>query len=191
MTSPQTSRPPALGSYHRFEENDTAFLYNGFPFPQTATSWSSQANDTVSDHYAYFSGNPGDTAVITFTGVSVGVGQYAETRGGYAELFIDGASQGVVDTYRRDPTVLAVYYHNLTNTSHTLTITVLGQANPRATSDLVYLDYIDVWDGSPLPYGTFEEQDGRLYRSFRWFLNSNPQASGGQFLQDGTTGTAS
>ncbi len=192
FTTPATEPaiPPSIGSFHRTEEYDPAILYNGYPFAQTSTTWVSDFNDVVSDHYTYRSGNPGDTAVFTFTGVSAAVGFYAERRGGYAEIFLDGVSQGVVDTYRRDPTVLPVTFDNLANTSHTLTIEVLGQANPLATADNVYLDYIDVWDGAPLPDGTFEELDGRLYRSFRWTRQNDAQASGGYYLQDAITGAA-
>ena len=44
-------------------------------------------------------------------------------------------------------------YRNLANATHTLTITVLGQASPFATANRVYLDYVDAWDGAPLPNG--------------------------------------
>jgi uncharacterized membrane protein len=193
FTSPATgpaTPPPAIGSFHRYEENDHTILYNGVPFPQTAQSWDSGFNDTVSDHYTYLSGNAGDTAELTFTGTAAIIGFYAETRGGYAEIFLDGVSQGIVDTYRRDPTTLPIYLQDLADTTHTLTITVLGQANPSATTDNVYLDYIDVWDGTALPDGSFEELDGRIYRSYRWSLLSNAAASGGQYLQDAVTGSA-
>jgi hypothetical protein len=188
-TGPATP-PPVVGSFHRYEENDHAILYNGFPFPQTAPSWVSGFNDVVSDHYYYVSGNPGDTAELTFTGTAAIVGFYGAAQGGYAEIFLDGVSQGVVDTYRRDATTLSFQVEDLADTGHTISVTVLGQNNPLASSDNVYIDYIDVWDGSPLPDGTFEELDGRIYRSFRWSLLSNAQASGGQYLQDAITGAA-
>ncbi|MBX3059649.1 MAG: VCBS repeat-containing protein [Anaerolineae bacterium] len=182
--------PPTIGSFHRYEENAAGILYNGVPFPQTANTWSSEFNDVVSDRYMYSSGNPGDTISFTFNGVSVGVGLYGAIQSGYAEIFIDGVSQGIIDAYRRDPTTVSAYYHNLAPGSHTLTINVLGQKNPFANNDLVQLDYIDVWDGTALPDGTFEELDERIQRSFRWALNSSPQASGGQYLQDAITGAA-
>lgn len=188
-TEPATP-PPVIGSFHRYEEYDPSILYNGFPYPQTETSWSREFNDTISGHYLHNSDTAGDTVQFDFTGTAVIVGLYAETRGGYAELFLDGVSQGVIDTYRRRPTVLPLTFDGLANTGHTLTMTVLGQANPYATNDLVYLDYIDVWDGTPLPDGTFEEVDGRLYRSYRWSLINDAQASGGQYLQDAITGSA-
>ncbi|MCL4266411.1 MAG: VCBS repeat-containing protein [Anaerolineae bacterium] len=188
-TEPATP-PPTIGSFHRHEENDLSILYNGFSFPQTDTTWSSDLNDVVSDHYMVDSGTAGDTISFTFSGVSVGVGFYASTQSGYAEILIDGVSQGIVDTYRREPTILPVYFHNLPNTSHTLTINVLGQKNPFASNDVVHLDYIDVWDGTSLPDGTFEEVDARLHRSYRWSLENNTQASGGQFLEDAITGYA-
>jgi uncharacterized membrane protein len=192
FTVPATepANPPTIGNFHRYEENEPTILYNGFPFPQTDTTWISEFNDAVSDHYTYYSSTAGDTISFTFNGVSVGVGFYAETHGGYAEIFIDGLSQGIVDTYRRNPTTLSRYYHNLTPGSHTLSINVLGQKNPYATADDIYLDYLDVWDGTPLPDGTFEEIDSRLQRSYRWSLESDPQASGGQYLQDGITSYA-
>ncbi len=182
--------PPTIGSFHRYEENAAGILYNGVPFPQTANTWSSEFNDVVSDRYMYSSGNPGDTISFTFNGVSVGVGLYGAIQSGYAEIFIDGVNQGIIDAYRRDPTTVSVYYHNLAPGSHTLTINVLGQKNPFANNDLVQLDYIDVWDGTALPDGTFEELDERVQRSYRWALNSSPQASGGQYLQDAITGSA-
>jgi uncharacterized membrane protein len=184
------TQPPVIGSFHRYEENDPAVFYNGFPFTQTTTTWFSEFNDAVSDHYAYRSGNPGDTAALTFDGTAVGVGFYADRFSGYAEIFLDGVSQGVYDLYRRDAAIVPVYFHNLPAASHTISVTVLGQANPYATSDDVYIDYFDVWDGVPLPDGTFEELDDRVYRSFRWSLLTHAQASGGQYLQDGITSLA-
>ncbi|MCB0058642.1 MAG: hypothetical protein KDE45_16515, partial [Caldilineaceae bacterium] len=44
--------------------------------------------------------------------------------------------------------------------------------------------------GTPLADGTFEEVNGRLYRTYRWSLLNDAQASGGQYLQDGITGAA-
>jgi uncharacterized membrane protein len=194
FTTPATEAatpPPVIGSFHRYEEYDPAILYNGFPFTRTATTWAREANDTVSGHFTHLSGAPGDTASLAFTGTGVGVGFYAERRGGLAEIFIDGASQGVYDTYRRDPGTMAVYFHDLPDAAHTISVTVLGQANPLATTDNVYVDYFDVWDGVPIAQGSFAEVDERVLRSYRFSLMSNPQAGGGQYLQDGTTGAAS
>ena len=138
-----------------------------------------------------WSATAGDTATFAFSGVEVGVGFLGSRFGGRAEIFIDGVSRGVIDTYRTEDDLLSVYYDGLAAGPHTLAITVLGTSHPNASGTRVYLDYIDVWDGTPLPDGTFEQDDSRVLRSPDWYTQADVNASGGSYAGEGLLNQAS
>ncbi len=182
--------PPATGAFQRYEEDWPDILYNGVPYTQTVTTWTRLNNSTAfgaSNGQVIWSRTANDEISFAFDGVTVGVGFWATNSGGNAEVFIDGISQGIVDTYRRDRDTLSLYYDGLAAGPHTLTVRVLGSSHPNSTNNDVNLDFIDVWDGSVLPDGSFEEFDSRVLRSNNWDLVTNAAASGGFFAQDGTS----
>ncbi|HSN75257.1 MAG TPA: hypothetical protein VL334_09240, partial [Anaerolineae bacterium] len=187
--------PPAIGAFQRYEEDWPAVLYNGLPYTTTVASWTRLDNSTVggaSRGQVIWSGTANDTITFTFSGVAVGVGLLADRFGGRAEVFLDGVSQGVIDTYRADNDFLSVYYDGLAGGPHTLTATVLGTSHPNASGTRVYLDYIDVWNGTPLGNGTFEQDDSRVLRSLGWDLGvTDANASGGSYARDGLVSYAS
>ena len=117
------------------------------------------------------------------------VGFAAGTASGEAEIFIDGDSQGVVDLYRHDDTDVSFTFDNLISATHTISVSVLGTKNPLASQARVNLDYFEVWDGTPMDDGAFEEDNARVWRSGGWSYVSNAAASGGQYLRS-TTGVA-
>ncbi|MBK8987727.1 MAG: VCBS repeat-containing protein [Chloroflexi bacterium] len=180
--------PPIPGSFARYEEEHPDFLFNGLPYAVTARTWTRDSSFVYSeagDGQVIYSRTAGDTASLTFAGVWASVGFFTNQNSGQAEIFVDGVSQGVVDLYSNEDDVVSFSY-NLTPGSHTLSVTVLGTANPLAGNQNVYLDYVDVWDGSPLPDGTFEELDGRILRSGGWAATANASASGGMFIEAGS-----
>ncbi|NJM06774.1 hypothetical protein HC891_12200 [Candidatus Gracilibacteria bacterium] len=99
---------------------------------------------------------------------------------------IDGVSRGVIDTYSPSDNVLSVVYPDLGPGTHTLTLTVLNQKHSSASDTRVHLDYIDVWDGTALPDGTFEHDDPRLIPSSNWTVATQTQARSGSYLQGGS-----
>ncbi|MBK8932347.1 MAG: VCBS repeat-containing protein [Chloroflexi bacterium] len=179
--------PPAPGSFARYEEEQPDFLFNGLPYAVTARTWTRDGSilySEASDGQAIYSRTAGDTASLAFTGAWASVGFFTNANSGQAEIYLDGVSQGIVDLYSNEDDVISFSY-NLTPGPHTLTVTVLGAANPLAGSQNVYLDYVDVWDGSALAEGAFEELDGRVLRSGGWEAVANASASGGQYIETG------
>ena len=100
---PSTRRRPSA-SFQRYEEDWPAILYNGQPYTSTVTTWTRVNNSTVygaSGGQVIWSGTVGDTVTFAFNGVKVGAGFMADRFGGKVEIFVDGVSRGVIDTYRR------------------------------------------------------------------------------------------
>jgi uncharacterized membrane protein/PKD repeat protein/uncharacterized protein YegL len=174
--------PPVREGVVRYEEDDPALLYNGVPFEQTATSWNMGAITSASAGYGAWSLTADDTVSLTFDGQWVSLGFATRNSGGLAEIFINGVSQGIVDTYSRYDDTLSLAYE-LTPGTHTISMTVLGQRNDFSSANWVRLDYIDVWDGTPMPEGSFEENDGRLHLSGGWSTFNDAAASGGQYIR--------
>jgi uncharacterized membrane protein len=179
--APFTDPNPAPGSINRYEEEHPAILYNGAPYPQTAQGWSRQSVASASDGQYLRSATAGDSVSFDFTGTWVNLGFYTDNWGGYAEIFIDGQSQGVVDLYRREATAVTHFFPNLTPGNHTVSVTVLGSSGPFASGNRVQFDFVEFGDGSGLDDGAFEQDDGRILRSGSWVTENNANASGGSF----------
>ncbi|HFC12352.1 MAG TPA: hypothetical protein ENJ56_05870, partial [Anaerolineae bacterium] len=167
----QNSR--ALTDFIRTDNDDPAITYNG--------SFSTLFITNRYGDYPDRSNTLGDSISFTFTGPWVNVGLVGHSTGGNAEIFIDGVSQGIVDTYRSQTRDLDFIFDGLVNASHTISVSVLATSNPLATNSYVNFDFIDVWNGTPLPQGAFEEDsDPFLYTSN--FTNRNDaDASAGHF----------
>jgi uncharacterized membrane protein len=181
---------PAPGSVNRYEEDHPATRYNGVPYTQTAQSWSRISGivaGSASDSQYLRSQTAGDAISFDFEGSWLNLGFYGDRFSGYAEVFIDGNSQGIVDLYRREETLISFFFPDLTPGSHTLTITVLGNSNPFAANTRVQFDYVDFGDGTGLDHGAFEEDDARILRNVTgWITESNANASGGSFIRSGS-----
>ncbi len=185
---------PPVGGITRFEEDHPEIRYNGVVYPHTAQSWNrvEGINGTrASDGQYLYSAAAGDTISFDFEGPWIGVGFVTDRFGGQAEIAIDGTLMAEADLYTRESDTESFYFDNLGAGTHTLTITVLGTRHPNALNSRVYLDYLDVWDGQPLPEGTFEETDGRIFYSNGWSHFTNAEASEGGFAATGSSdGTA-
>lgn len=125
----------------RIEADDPRITYGG--------TWKSKRIARASAGHARRAQAAGRTASLTFTGTWVSLGLLGRTSSGQAEVFLDGVSQGVMDTYRRNDAVVAWTFSDLVSGTHTVQITVLGQRNAASSNKWVFLDYIDVWDGTP------------------------------------------
>ncbi len=162
----------------RYEENNPALIFN--------PAWTRGTFNWASGGFASYHDANGSTVSLTFDGTWLGLGFATRTSAGLAEIFIDGQSRGVVDTYSRSDSTLSVYYDDLAPGSHTVTVTVLGSRNPNSTANWVRLDYIDVWDGSDMAQGTIEQDNTRIHRSTNWTQYSNAAASGGTYIRSGS-----
>ena len=186
--------PPAIGAFQTLRRRLARDLYNGAPYTTTVTTWTRLDNITsgaTSGGQVIWSTTASDTASFAFDGVKVGVGFLGSRFGGRAEIFIDGVSQGVIDTYRNEDEMISFYYDGLAAGPHTLAINVLGTSNSNASGARVYLDFIDVRDGTPLPDGTFKQDDSRVLRSGDWYNEANVNASGGSYGREGLLNQAS
>jgi hypothetical protein len=94
--------------FTRFEDDNSALLYNGLPFTVTNPSWT-RVNPVLagaaSEGQYIYSNTADDTVSLTFDGVWAAVGFYKEDLAGMAEVFVDGVSQGIVDTYSTEDDV--------------------------------------------------------------------------------------
>lgn len=183
---PFYSPPPDTGII-RYEENAPEVLYNGFPLATTGASWDDRPYAYASGGYGARSNVAGDTISLTFTGAWINLGLLTDSGGGETEIFIDGVSQGIVDTYSAMPDAFSRIYDNLISATHTLSLTVLGTGNPGSSNTYLLLDYIDIWDGTPMPAGTFEHDNRRVYVSDNWSLKSNPAASSATYIRSDRT----
>ncbi|MCB9418991.1 MAG: hypothetical protein H6667_04265 [Ardenticatenaceae bacterium] len=164
-----------IGGFTRTEQDDTAVLYTG--------TWSNITNARASGGNYYRNNVAGSTTQFNFSGTWLNIGFLGSILGGQAEIAIDSVSQGVFDLYRREDTAVSFVFDGLSSGSHSLTITVLSTANPSSSNKFVSLDYIDAWDGSALPDGTFEQDDARVIANPGWSTISDANASGGSYMR--------
>jgi len=174
FTLADTTEIEVTTAVSRTENNSGAISYGG--------SWSSWAFTQASAGDVNRSATSGNTAAFTFTGEWFGVGFIGGTNAGKVEIYLDGISQGIFDLYRNGFEPISLYYSNLTNTSHTISITVLADHNPLSSGNQVQLDYFDYWDGDALPEGVFEQDSSQVFLSSGWGNENNAAASGGSYM---------
>ncbi len=152
--------PPLLQGVVRYEEDDPALIYNGYPYTQTTrcwlNCWDMRFQGAASGGYLAYSNQPGEWVALTFYGSWVGAGFYPAN--GEAEIFLDGISQGTViftDTQG------SVYFGGLVTDTHTISVSVV--------SGPINFDFFDVWDGTLTPDGWYDanldEHNGPYYFS--------------------------
>ena len=169
----------------RYEEYHPAIQYNGHELRSRPQSWYFEMPNQVSKSGVISSNTANDQISFRFEGQWLNLGFRTRNQGGLAEVAIDGISQGTIGLYSAVEDVRSFQYGGLVPGSHTLTITVLGQPDPPASDSYIYLDYIDVWDGSPLPDGyvnvVHSQPSNRLHFSARVMDIPNPNAYQGDF----------
>lgn len=103
--------------------------------------WKGVTNSSASGGTLRTNPTAGSTASLTFSGTSVGWVTVTGPGWGKAEVFIDGASKGVVDLYAvavRYQTIKS--YSGLASGSHTIMVKVLGTKNASSTANTVAVD---------------------------------------------------
>ena len=181
---------PPLTGVTRFEADHPDVRYNGQPLTVAAASWIRIANifgDRASAGEYIYSATAGDAASFDFDGDWLGIGFATDRFGGQAEILIDGIIVDTIDLYSRYEDTASRYYRDLGPGPHSVTINVLGTGHPNSSGTRVHLDFFDVWDGLPLPDGTIEDDDERLFYSDGWNRSLTPDASGGSFAVNGAT----
>ncbi|MBI1297674.1 hypothetical protein GC175_22280 [bacterium] len=156
----------------RYEETDAGVSFNG--------AWNNVNSGNYSGGSALRSEGLGNTATFTFTGTWLEIGLGETTDAGKVEVSIDSVSQGIFDLYGRDETS-ALIFGNLTNSQHVVQLNVVTQDNPFSNRNWVALDYLTVWDGSALPTGVFEHDDGRVLSSNGWSTSNDADAGAGNY----------
>lgn len=159
--------PPTPSGFTRYEEYHPAFTYNGYGYFQRPQGWNENLIVPIlSDAGMMWSSVASDTISLQFSGVWASLGFRQWSDGGRAEIFVDGASVGTIGLYSTTNDLKSFQIGGLVPGPHTLNIVVLGQPDPPGISHMVYLDYVDVWDGAPLSDGFVNAQrrnaDGRL-----------------------------
>ena len=180
--------PPSFTGFVRFEEDHPALRYNGYDFLHRPLSWSI-SNEPQPSEYAYMSSSTiSDTITLTFDGSWLNIGLRTRNRGGLADVSIDGVSYGTINSY--DPAFdVTSYQYDLIEGTHTLTITVLDQSDPVNLYNDFYLDFIEIWDGSPVT-DNFQnarksEESGRVYVSSSTIDATHENAIQGDWVSPG------
>ncbi len=89
--------PPVYTGIVRYEADNPAITYNGYPLRTMPRSWDASILSNASDTTVVGSTTLSDTVSFTFDGRWVSIGVRARSGGGYAEVFIDGTSYGIID----------------------------------------------------------------------------------------------
>ncbi|NUM47307.1 MAG: hypothetical protein HUU38_21620 [Anaerolineales bacterium] len=164
----------------RTEDTNSAITYTGI---WTVVSGVTTIRSSNSDHTWADAAN--EKATLVFDGTWVHIGFVTAQSGGQAEVFVDGISQGLVDTFARDNGVKSYVFDGFTDTTHTLDIVVTGTRHPNATNFQVRLDFIDTWDGTLYADGLVEQDSPRIWKSGDTVTVVDANASGGTYMEDG------
>ncbi|CAG0927925.1 hypothetical protein TFLX_00702 [Thermoflexales bacterium] len=159
--------PPAPSGITRYEEYHPAITYNGYDYFHRLQSWNENLIVPIMSDGGLVSSNAASNTIsLTFDGVWASIGFREVSDGGRAEIFVDGISYGTTGTYSSTNGLKSFEIGGLVSGTHTLDIVVLGQPDPPGVGRTIYFDYVDVWDGNPLPDGFVNAQrrsaDGRL-----------------------------
>lgn len=138
--APQPVPPaaPVVTTITRYEQDNAAVAYTGTWFPN-GSGFNSGGTATMAM-------DAGSQAKLTFTGTAVKWIGFSDPWSGIAQVYLDGALAGTVDTYAADQKTQFVQYSvaNLSNTSHTLTIIATGTHSAQSGGAWVWVDAFDV-----------------------------------------------
>jgi uncharacterized membrane protein/PKD repeat protein len=181
---------PATGEHYeqaapsgviRLEEDHPNLRYNGYPAHTMPQSWSfaSTLRET-SGGWRASSNTVGNTLSLDFDGTFVGAGFQSSGSSGVVEIFIDGISRGTFNTAGGAGNVSSIYFDDLAEGSHTISVTVV--------SGTVMPDFIDIWDGQTTAGGWYngdlEDYSGRFHFSYKgwWTRVTSQYALEGDYL---------
>ncbi len=167
--TPPFYQEPVYSGIVRYEEYHPGISYSAADYFHRPRTWGVSTTGGNSGLADVNSNTISDTVSLTFDGRWVNLGFRARSNGGQAEVFIDGVSHGIVGLYAPSEILTSFQFGGLVTGTHTLDLVLLGQPDPPSTGSYVYLDYIDVWDGTLMPDGYVNVQrsvpSGRLHYS--------------------------
>ena len=139
-----------LGTTHNASSDTTviadAFRAGGVTIDETANAlkynnWAGKADANASDGKYRFGNNARAVARFTFTGTSVEWLTATGPNYGQAQVWLDETDMGVFDFYAAAPQWQVVRsFTNLSSTTHTLEIKVLGTKHANSTGKAVIID---------------------------------------------------
>ena len=135
---PPTPAPTTTATVVRYEQDNPAIQLSGNWLPNSGAFNSGGSSILAMDQ--------GSQARFTFTGTGVQWIGYRDAWSGIAQVYLDGALQGTIDTYSAGQQAQAVVYaiSGLGNTSHNLTLVVAGTRNANSGGTWVWVDAFDV-----------------------------------------------
>jgi len=189
--SPPTSTPASVTpapttTVVRYEQNNAAVQLTGTWFPNSGGFNSGGS--------AVLATNQGSQATFTFTGTGVNWIGYRDQWSGIAQVYLDGALKGTIDTYSANALAQTVVYSvsGLSNASHNLTIVVTGTRDAKSGGAWVWVDAFDVsvpsttTTSSPAastspstPIRIEQNAAAVVYTGGTWYTNTTAPCSGG------------
>ena len=168
--------PPAVAVTH-YEETDASASYSA-GWEQSNPNWFGWSGGTARDSFV-----PGAQATFSFTGTSVSWIGFRSGLSGIARVSVDGVLVPDVDLFAKTDEVSTRVFTQtgLTNSRHTLTISVTGQKNNDAVLNDVQVDAFEV----PAPIiSRLQETDPAITYTAGWIEDTTKSWSS-------TTATAS
>jgi hypothetical protein len=133
-----TPGPSTSTAVVRYEQNNPAVQLTG--------NWLPNSGAFNSGGSAILAMDQGSQARFTFTGTGVQWIGFRDAWSGIAQVYLDGALQGTIDTYSAGQQAQAVVYSisGLGNASHNLTLVVAGTRNANSGGSWIWVDAFDV-----------------------------------------------
>jgi hypothetical protein len=122
----------------RTEQNNPAVNYSGI--------WVLNTNPVQSGGTAVLATDFGSSATIAFMGTGIKWIAYRDPWSGIANIYLDGAKTGTMDTYSAQEQAQAAGYSvdGLNSGAHTLTIEVTGTHSANSHGSWIWVDAFDV-----------------------------------------------
>jgi len=186
--APPPPTPAPTTTVTRYEQNA--------PSVQLTGNWYPNNGSFNSGGSAVMAMDAGSQAKFTFTGTGVNWIGYRDQWSGIAQVYLDGALKGTVDTYSANELAQTVVYSvsGLSNATHTLTINVTGTMDANSAGEWVWVDAFDVTvpssttptgpsptapPTSSTPYRIEQNNSAVVYSGGTWFANTTAPCSGG------------
>ena len=150
-STPLPAPPPAVTPTPAPTTTTTAVRYEqNNPAVQLTGNWLPNSGAFNSGGSAILAMDQGSQARFTFTGTGVQWIGYRDAWSGIAQVYLDGALQGTIDTYSAGQQAQAVVYSlsGLSKASHNLTLVVAGTHNANSGGAWVWVDAFDVSSAS-------------------------------------------
>ncbi|MBE0417456.1 MAG: hypothetical protein IBX63_06810 [Coriobacteriia bacterium] len=179
-----TDRPPRQLAPAVFEESA--------PEVREAGSWVRGTSAAYSGGGYTYARTTGSTLRMSFTGTAVAWIGPRTSSYGQADVYLDGVKQGTVSQYASAVSLGQTIWETegLEDRFHTLTIRVLGTAEPASSGKIIVVDALRVLAPTPTDAITIlEETSSGVTRTGTWVLASNSLFSGRGYAYSRTAGS--